>query len=179
MKQIPNILSAFRLILVGVFVYFFVNKQYALSFAVYLTAFATDVLDGHLARKYNWITNLGKVLDPLADKLMLFAVLCCFYSIKEIPMYVLLIVFLKDFVMIVIGFILYSKKVVVYADWFGKIATGLFALAITLTFIHLIWGVLGFHLYFYWLAIAVAVTSFFHYGIKTLIKNQGNGRIDD
>ena len=179
MKQIPNILSTFRLILVGVFVYLFINKQYAWCLAVYLTAFATDILDGYLARKHNWITNAGKVLDPLADKLMLFAVLCCFYSIGEIPLYVLLIVFIKDLIMIVVGSILFSKKVVVYADWFGKIATGLFFLAIILTFIHIIWGALGFHLYFYWLAMAVAVVSFFHYGIKTLIKKQGNGRIED
>lgn len=177
MKQIPNILSSFRLVLVGVFVYLFVSRQYVLSMIVYLTAFATDILDGYLARKHDWITNAGKVLDPLADKLMLFAVLCCFYSIGKIPLYVLLITFIKDLVMIVIGVVLYSKKVVVYADWFGKIATGLFFIAIILTFVNIIWKVECYHIYFYWLAMAVAVVSFFHYGVKTFIRKQGNGRI--
>lgn len=179
MKQIPNILSSLRLVLVGVFVFLFIKEEYIWSMVVYLTAFFTDILDGYLARKNNWITNAGKVLDPLADKLMLFAVLCCFYLIGEIPLYVVLIMFIKDLVMIVIGILLYYKRVVVYADWFGKIAAGLFLLAVVLTFVHIIWGALGFHLYFYWLAMAVAVASFFHYGIKTLIKKQGNGRIEE
>lgn len=179
MKQIPNILSTIRLVLVGVFVFLFAKKRYEWSMAVYLIAFSTDILDGYLARRNNWITNAGKVLDPLADKLMLFAVLCCFYSIRNIPLYVLLIVFLKDLIMIVIGSILYSKKVVVYADWFGKIAAGLFFLAIVMTFIHIIKNVEVYHLYFFWLAMAVAIASFFHYGIKTLIKKQGNGRIEN
>lgn len=179
MKQIPNILSSIRLALVGVFVFLFINKEYVWSLAVYLTAFFTDILDGYLARKNNWITNTGKVLDPLADKLMLFAVLCCFYSIGKIPLYVVIIVFVKDFVMIMTGILLYSKHVVVYADWFGKIATGLFFIAIILTFANIIKQVDCHHIYFYWLAMAVAVASFFHYGIKTLIKKQGNGRIDD
>ncbi len=179
MKHIPNILSSFRLALVGVFVFLFAKGHYGWSFAVYLTACATDVLDGYLARKHNWITNTGKVLDPLADKLMLFAVLCCFYSIGKIPLYVVVITFVKDFVMIVVGSVLYTKKVVVYADWFGKIATGCFMLAIILTFINIIFKVDCRHLYFYWIAIAMGLVSFFHYGIKTLIKKQGNGRIDE
>lgn len=179
MKQIPNILSSIRLALVGVFVFLFIKQEYVWSLAVYLTAFFTDILDGYLARKNNWITNTGKVLDPLADKLMLFAVLCCFYSIGKIPLYVVIIVFVKDLVMIMTGILLYSKHVVVYADWFGKIATGLFFIAIILTFANIIKQVDCRHIYFYWLAMAVAVASFFHYGIKTLIKKQGNGRIDD
>lgn len=179
MKNIPNILSGFRLILVGVFIFLFAKAQYLWCMIVYLTAFATDVLDGYLARRNNWITNLGKVLDPLADKLMLIAVLSCFYYVDEIPLYLLLAVVLKDVAMIIIGGYLYTRKVVVFADWFGKIATGLFFCAIILTFVHLIWGVLNIHLYVYWLALATAITSFFHYGIKTFIKKKGNGRIEE
>ncbi|MBR3299040.1 MAG: CDP-alcohol phosphatidyltransferase family protein [Clostridia bacterium] len=179
MKQIPNILSSFRLVLVAVFFYLFTKQNYEWSMVVYLVASSTDILDGYLARKNNWITNVGKVLDPLADKLMLFVVLYCFYSIGKIPLPILLVVFVKDLVMIVIGIVLYSKKVVVYADWFGKIATGLFMLAIILTFVNIIWQVETYYIWFYLLALAVAIVSFFHYGIKTLIKKQGNGRMDD
>lgn len=179
MKQIPNILSVFRLILVGVFIWLFTKQQYLWCLIVYIAAFGTDVLDGWLARRNNWITNAGKVLDPLADKLMLIAVLSCFYAAGEIPLYIPIIIIAKEVLMIAIGAVLYSKKVVVYADWFGKIATGLFGCAIVLTFIHLIWGVLNIHLYVYWLAIAVAVASFFHYGIKTFIRKKGNGRIEE
>ncbi len=179
MKHIPNILSTLRLVMVGIFIWLFVKEEYLWSMIVYIAAFGTDVLDGWLARRNNWITNIGKVLDPLADKLMLFAVLGCFYSVGEIPLYVLIIMVIKDAIMIIGGVILYTRKVVVYADWFGKIATFLFLCAIIMTFLHLIWGILGFHLYFYWLAIAAAVISFVHYGIKTFIRKQGNGRIEE
>lgn len=177
MKHIPNILSTIRLLLVGVFIYLFVQKQYLWAMIVYLAAFGTDVLDGYLARRNNWISNVGKVLDPLADKLMLIAVLSCFYAVGEIPLYILLIVVAKDVLMIIIGAFLFTKDVVVYADWFGKIATGLFLTAIILTFVHLIWGVNCYHIYVFWIAMAVAVVSFFHYGVKTFIRKKGNGKI--
>ena len=97
LKYIPNILSAVRLMLVGVFVYtyFCTNKYIAL--AIFFLAGATDVIDGILARRFNWITNLGKILDPIADKSMQITVLICmsidtllpwwlpaFFVIKEI-----------------------------------------------------------------------------------------------
>ncbi|MBR4435167.1 MAG: CDP-alcohol phosphatidyltransferase family protein [Clostridia bacterium] len=181
MKHIPNILSAFRLALVGVFIWLFTKEQYLACLIVYLVSFGTDVLDGYLARRNNWVSNVGKVLDPLADKAMLIAVLCCFYSVSAIPLYVLVIVICKEVSMIAIGAVLYAKKIVVYSDWFGKIATGLFALAIVLTFVHLIWNWPSnpIHIYVYLVAIAVGIASFFHYGIKTFIKKQGNGRIDE
>lgn len=181
MKHIPNILSAFRLALVGVFAWLFAKEQYYVCLIVYLVSFATDVLDGYLARRNNWVSNIGKVLDPLADKAMLIAVLCCFYSVCAIPLYVLVIVICKEVSMIAIAAVLYAKKIVVYSDWFGKIATGLFALAIVLTFVYLIrsWPSTPIHLYVYLVAIAVGIASFFHYGIKTFIKKQGNGRIAD
>lgn len=171
-KQIPNMLSVFRLILIGVFIALFKNERYLLSFFVYIFAFGTDILDGWLARRNNWITNVGKVLDPLADKLMLIAVLACFWFKGVIPLYIMLIILAKDAIMIIVGGILYSKHVVVYADWFGKIATGLFVGAITLTFMQLEFGICPFYLYAYFAAIAAAVISFFHYGINTFIRNR-------
>ena len=158
-KQIPNMLSVFRLILIGVFIALFKNERYLLSFFVYIFAFGTDILD-------------GKVLDPLADKLMLIAVLACFWFKGVIPLYIMLIILAKDAIMIIVGGILYSKHVVVYADWFGKIATGLFVGAITLTFLQLEFGICPFYLYAYFAAIAAALISFFHYGINTFIRNR-------
>ena len=80
MRHIPNVLSAIRLILVGVFIFLFARAKYLACLIVFLTAFFTDLLDGYLARRNNWISDLGKVLDPLADKLMVIAALSCFYS---------------------------------------------------------------------------------------------------
>lgn len=165
-------LSVFRLILIGVFIALFKNERYLLSFFVYIFAFGTDILDGWLARRNNWITNVGKVLDPLADKLMLIAVLACFWFKGVIPLYIMLIILAKDAIMIIVGGILYSKHVVVYADWFGKIATGLFVGAITLTFLQLEFGICPFYLYAYFAAIAGSVDLLLPLRDKYLYKKQ-------
>ena len=78
LKHIPNVLSVIRILLVFVFVYLvFAGDNLFAAVIVFLVAGATDVVDGFLARKYNWITNLGKLLDPFADKLMQCTVLVC------------------------------------------------------------------------------------------------------
>ena len=84
-KYIPNILSVIRLILVGVFIYTFYNVSKIAAVIVFICAGITDVIDGILARKFNWITNVGKILDPIADKSMQCTVLLCM-SIGPEPM---------------------------------------------------------------------------------------------
>lgn len=120
MRHIPNILSALRILMVGVFLYFFIKAQYLSCLITYIVAFLTDLLDGFLARRNNWISNIGKVLDPLADKLMVLTALVCFLTRGWLPLYMIIIVFAKELIMIVGGAILFRKKVFVYSDWFGK-----------------------------------------------------------
>ena len=88
MRHIPNILSALRILMVGVFIYFFTKAQYFACLITYITAFLTDLLDGFLARRNHWISNVGKVLDPLADKLMLLTALVCFATRGWLPLYI-------------------------------------------------------------------------------------------
>ncbi len=127
MRHIPNILSCLRLLMVGIFVWLFAEQLYVPALIVYVTAFLTDVLDGYLARRFNWISNLGKLLDPFADKLMLISVLACLLAVNYIKWYLFAAMLIKELMMIVGGlFILRKKRVVVYADWWGKIATGMF-----------------------------------------------------
>ena len=95
MRHIPNVLSALRILMVGVFIYFFVQEQYLACLITYITAFLTDLLDGYLARRNNWISDIGKVLDPLADKLMLLTALMCFLTKGWLPFYMIVIVFAK------------------------------------------------------------------------------------
>ena len=128
MKNIPNILSVIRILLVGVFVAVFfspLSKMWAL--VVFLTAGATDVVDGFLARKFNWITDLGKVLDPFADKLMQCTVLVCLCIVKVVPLWFLIVFFAKEILTLVIGFIVIRRRsVVVVSKWYGKAAVCLF-----------------------------------------------------
>lgn len=175
MRHIPNIISAIRILLIGVYIYFFVKTEYLICMIVFIAAFFSDVLDGYLARKFNWISNVGKVLDPLADKLMTLTVVYTFYTVTWIPLSMVLVIFGKELLMIVGGTILYFKKIVVYSDWFGKAAVGLFNVAITLTFLKLWWEWIGIsNLIVFWIAIACAVIALVHYGIKELVIGRKN-----
>ncbi len=146
MKHIPNILSTFRIILVGVFAWLFLTTKiphpynYWWALGVYLLAFLTDVLDGFLARTFNWITPVGKLLDPLADKLMAVTALVVILIAKakadeEYGIYLTLFVLVavKEGLMLVGGLVMLRQKKVAYSDWYGKSATGLFAFGIVLT----------------------------------------------
>ena len=127
---IPNLLSLFRLLLVPVFPLVFFQpwpdaRQWAV--AVYLTAFLTDIADGWIARHFNQITRLGRVLDPLADKLMTFVVIICITVDEIIPFWALAVFFCKELAMAAGGWIMYrTVGDVISANWLGKAATGAF-----------------------------------------------------
>lgn len=101
---------------------------------IFAVAGVTDVLDGYIARKYNLVTDLGTVLDPLADKLMLIAVLSCFTIKGYIPTWIIGVVLVKELSMIAGGIYLYFNKeqIVIPANKFGKLATVFFYAAIIL-----------------------------------------------
>ena len=109
--------------------------RYLPALCVFVFAFLTDVLDGHLARSYGWVTDVGKLLDPLADKLMTLAALVCIYYGKQKPLYLILFLLmaLKELLMMIGGVFMVKRKVVAQASWPGKIATGLVALGIMLS----------------------------------------------
>ena len=128
-KYIPNILSIIRLMLVGVFIYVFYNVGVIEALIIFIIAGVTDVIDGLLARKFNWITNVGKILDPIADKSMQCTVLLCM-SLGDEPMipWWLAAFFVVKEVSMAIGALLVFKKrdTVVSSRWFGKLAVCIF-----------------------------------------------------
>lgn len=131
MKNIPNILTIFRLLLVPVMLYYLFTDNIKVALIIYVLASATDVIDGFVARKFDMITNLGKILDPLADKLLQFAALIGLWYSKIIPLWILIVFFCKEILMGVGCFKLMLKdNVIVQAKWFGKLATCTFFLAI-------------------------------------------------
>jgi len=173
MKYLPNIITIVRLILIPVFVFFFFspvmyNHLYAL--AVFLIAGITDLIDGYIARKYNVITDVGKVLDPLADKLMLLTALTCLTIYGIIPLWVLTIMMVLESLLIIAGVYLYynKKRDVVPANKLGKGATVLFAAAVVLMVLlpgHTVtWLVLA-------AAVAAKLISFLYY-TRNFIDNE-------
>ena len=96
------------------------------SVSIFLVAGATDVLDGYIARKYNLVTKWGMVLDPLADKLMLLTVLSCLALKGYAPIWIVVIIALKEVFMIISGMFLYRNNTVIPSNIFGKASTLLF-----------------------------------------------------
>jgi len=134
MKNIPNILSCIRIALVGVFVFlFFLDYPQNIVWALvtFLIAGATDIVDGYLARRNNWITDLGKILDPFADKLMQCTVLICMLIKGLLPVWLVVPFIAKELTMIIGGFFV-SKKIshVVVSNIFGKMTVVFFYAAI-------------------------------------------------
>lgn len=134
-KHIPNILTIIRFLLIPFILLNIFIGNYILAFAFFTISGITDIADGFIARKFNLISNFGKLMDPLADKLTQIATLTSLVIVNIIPLWILIIVLLKEFIMIVGASFLYGKDVVVYSKWFGKLATVLFYLAIVLSLI--------------------------------------------
>lgn len=137
-----NLLTIFRIILVPVFIVFYLDTSFYLegfplyAILIYLLAFFTDILDGLIARSANQITNLGKILDPLADKLLRLGIMCCFAIKGVLPFFMFIILLVFDLTTIVLGGMLMLKKIYVKANWVGKVTTLYIGLALFSCFFH-------------------------------------------
>ena len=127
LKNIPNILSLIRICLVGVFVAVFFSGEVYWAIFVFFLAGATDVVDGYLARRNQWITTIGKILDPLADKLMQCTVLICLLIKDFIPLWFVIPFIAKELFTLLIGLIVIRRRsVAVVSKWYGKLTVCLF-----------------------------------------------------
>lgn len=133
LKHVPNILTILRFLLIPVIVFYIFTGNYILAFIFFTISGLTDIADGFIARKFNLVSTFGKLMDPLADKLTQIATLASLVFTDIIPIWILLIVLLKEFIMICGASFLYGKDVVVYSKWYGKLATVLFYIAIVVS----------------------------------------------
>lgn len=170
-KHIPNILTILRFLFIPVVLYFIFTGNYILGFIFFTISGITDILDGFIARKYNLISNFGKLMDPLADKLTQISVLASLVIVEIIPVWILVIVVLKELIMVIGASFLYGKDVVVYSKWYGKLATVLFYLAIVISLITKQFGITGLwvnlSLVIYCIALASTIFSLVMY-VKAL-----------
>ncbi len=142
---IPNIISFIRILLIIPFVFFFLNEKYFEAFSFIVISGISDCFDGLIARKLNQISDLGKLLDPIADKLTLVAVVICLgiYIPTIFPLVIALVV--KDFSMLIGGFLLLCKGVKPpAAKWYGKVATIIFYISVVA--IVFVKGILGYEI---------------------------------
>lgn len=139
-KHVPNILTIIRFFLIPFIIYFIFTEQYIMAFVMLTLSGLTDVLDGIIARKFDCITNFGKLIDPLADKATQISILASLTFKGIIPLWMLLVVFLKEFAMIAGASFLYGKELVVSSRWYGKLATVIFYFAIVCSFFITYWN---------------------------------------
>lgn len=135
---VPNLLSVLRLLMIPLLMWLYLRKQhYGCTAFVLILSAATDILDGIIARKFNMVSDLGKVIDPVADKLTQAAMLCCL--VTRFPhLWVLLgLLIVKEVVSGIMSLIVIRKTGKVYgADWHGKVTT---VLLYALAGLHIIW----------------------------------------
>lgn len=167
--NLPNKLTMFRVILIPFFVLFLlvditpVDKWIAL--AIFIIASLTDLLDGKIARKYNLVTNFGKFMDPLADKLLVCSAMICLIETGQIPAVVVLIIIAREFIISGFRLIASDNGVVIAASYWGKFKTTFQMIMIILMIadiaqISLITDIIM------WIALALTIISLIDYLVK-------------
>ena len=170
--NVPNVLTMLRLALIPVFVLLHAAAMEKQALLVFCTASFTDWLDGHIARKYHLITDFGKLMDPLADKLMVCTALIMQGLNGTFPVAAIIIVILKELVMIYGSSYMLAHDVVVYANIWGKLAQCSFILALVLSFWHRDFTAMAFPIdrVCLWIAVALAVVALVDYTRGALAK---------
>lgn len=172
-KYLPNYLTILRLILVPIIFTLVLKEKYLAAFVFFLIANITDILDGQIARKYNLITDWGKLMDPLADKITQISTISALIITRIIPFWILVIITTKELIMITVGFFLYKKKIVtVHSKWYGKAATILLFVAIVFTLLSKNFVELAqTTIYLYYIAIAMTLFAGIMYGKNIICKD--------
>lgn len=135
LKHIPNILTIIRFLLVPIIITLLASRKYVDAIIVFSISGITDILDGVIARKFNFITDFGKLMDPLADKITQLSMLFMLTIKRIIPIWIVVIVFIKELCMICGASFLYGKELVVSSKWYGKASTTLFYVAIVVSLV--------------------------------------------
>lgn len=118
-----------RIFMIPFFLVLLLNPQFQIpgqkwiTLGIYVAASLTDTLDGYIARKYNMVTNFGKFMDPLADKLLVCSAIICFSAIGQMPVWVVLIIIAREFIISGFRLVASDKGVVIAAGMSGKIKT--------------------------------------------------------
>ena len=164
LKHVPNILTVLRFFLIPFTVYYLVNDQFILAIIFLFASGLTDVLDGTIARKFNFITNFGKLVDPLADKITQLSLLGTLVVKNIIPLWILVVVLIKEAAMVAGASFLYGQELVVSSKWYGKASTVLFYLAIVLSMVFKDLGIQSsIDLIIYYIAVAMTMFSLVMY----------------
>ena len=125
--NLPNKLTTFRVVLIPFFIFFLMTELIPYSkwiaLAIFCIASLTDFFDGYLARKCNMVTNFGKFMDPLADKLLVCSAIIAFTAMDRMPAWIVIIIVAREFIISGFRLIAAEKGVVIAASYWGKFKT--------------------------------------------------------
>jgi len=133
---IPNILSYIRILMIPVIIILYCTfHNYILASILVLLSGITDVVDGFIARKFNMVSDFGKFIDPVADKLTQIAMVVCVTFTHAWMISIVIIIVIKDIIQFILGYFLFKRKEVVNsAKWYGKLCTVVIYLAMFIIF---------------------------------------------
>lgn len=133
--NLPNKLTVARIVSVPFFIAAYMLEYYMVAFVIFIIASLTDMLDGQLARKHNLITNFGKIMDPLADKILVYSAFCLMVEDDIVAGWMLIVILAREFVIAGMRTVAASDGLVIAAGISGKIKTVLQMIAVPLLLI--------------------------------------------
>lgn len=166
--NLPNKLTILRVFLVPVFVVFMLTDlggSYSnwIALVIFVAASLTDSLDGYLARKNNLVTNFGKFMDPLADKLLVCSALICLMELNRVPAWMVLIIIAREFIISGFRLVASDAGVVIAASYWGKFKTISQVVMIIALLIEFPYAFI-----FSWIAVILTVVSLVDYIVKNV-----------
>lgn len=166
LNTLPNKITLCRIVLIPVFLILAYQGFMLAAFVVYIIACLSDMADGYIARKYNQISNFGKFMDPLADKMLVLSAMCFFIESGQMPGWAVAIVLFREFAVSGLRLIAVEQNRVIAAAWSGKIKTATTMIALgammllpSFTFINII-------------AVAAIVITTVYSGIEYFVVNK-------
>ena len=172
--NLPNKLTILRVIMIPFFVAALLydgganqNMRYVAA-ALFIIASLTDMLDGKIVRKYNLVTNFGKFMDPLADKLLVCSALICMIELRELPAWMVIIIISREFIISGFRLVASDNGVVIAASYWGKFKTTFQMIGVVLLIFN-IPALSTLTTIIVWIALALTVISLVDY----IVKNAG------
>ena len=169
--NLPNKLTVMRMILIPFFVFFMLAPYFEgygnyIAVAIFIIASLTDMLDGKIARKYNLVTDFGKFMDPLADKLLVCSAMICLIEKGQLAAWIVIIIIAREFIISGFRLVASDNGIVIAASYWGKFKTvSQMALIIVLIMdLGGVWNVIGTVLT--WVALILTVVSLIDYIAK-------------
>lgn len=168
--NLPNKLTLFRVILIPFFLLFLLTDLAGgysrwIALGIFVVASLTDLLDGKIARKYHLVTNFGKFMDPLADKLLVSSAMIAFVELGQMPAWVVIIIISREFAISGFRLIASDNHVVIAASWWGKFKTATQMIMVILMIVNIEQLALVTEIVM-WVALALTLISMIDYFIK-------------